>query len=328
NKNGSIIFSAGVQRQKPVFAGDRSFSSYDMTFDFANNEQIRGGSTATPGGRINTRAIDTNADGKPDTLELCGAGVQYCTIDGSGGYRPFLTPDDLYNFQPINYLYTPSARYNLYSAGSYKVRPEISTFFEGSYMNRKSDQQLAPEPFSNAVPISKSSIYNPTGGDILGYQRRLDEFGPRRSSQSINTFRLVGGFKGKVPEDVEVFKNFKWELSYNFGRNDADTTRVGNLIKSRLANALGPSFINAAGAPTCGTPTKPIAGCVPMNVLGAAGAIDPAAAAYVTYTGVRAGFNEQQSVLAQAHGRLATLPNNGDISLAVGGDVRKEAGAT
>jgi iron complex outermembrane receptor protein len=328
NKSGNIIFSAGVQRQRPVFAGDRSYSSYDMTFDFANNEEIRGGSTATPGGRINTKAIDTNGDGKADTLELCGAGVQYCTINESGGFRPFLTPDDLYNFQPINYLYTPSARYNLYSAGSYRLRPEISTFFEGSYMNRKSDQQLAPEPFSNAVTISKDSIYNPTGGDILGYQRRLDEFGPRRSSQSINTFRLVGGFKGKVPEDVEVFKNFKWELSYNFGRNDADTQRVGNLIKSRLASALGPSFINAQGVPTCGTPARPIAGCVPMNILGGAGSIDSDAANYVTYSGVANGYSQQQTILGQANGRIATLPNNGDISVAFGGDYRKEAGGT
>jgi outer membrane receptor protein involved in Fe transport len=239
-----------------------------------------------------------------------------------------VSPDDLYNFQPINYLYTPSDRYNLYSAGSYKLKPAIGTFFEASYMRRNSNQQLASEPFSNAVPISKDSIYNPLGGDILGYQRRLDEFGPRTTHQEINTFRMVGGFQGTIPNDADLFKNFKWEVSYNYGRNDGDQRNEGNLIKSRLANALGPSFINAQGTPTCGTPTKPIVGCVPMNILGPVGSIDPAAAAYVTFTGVRAGFNEQQTALAQAHGRVATLPNNGDISIAVGGDVRREGGGT
>jgi outer membrane receptor protein involved in Fe transport len=328
NKKGNIIFSAGLQKQNPVYAGDRSYSSYDMTFDFASKAEIRGGSTATPDGRVNAKAVDTNGDGKPDTINLCGAGVQFCTSNGAGGFRPFITPDDLYNFQPINYLYTPSARYNLYSAGSYKLRPGAETFFEASYMNRTSDQQLASEPFSNAVPISKDSIYNPLGGDVLGYQRRLDEFGPRRSLQNINTFRLVGGLQGAVPSDSEVFKNFKWEMSYNYGRNDGVQTNQGNLIKSRLGNAVGPSFINASGVPTCGTPAKPIVGCVPMDILGPVGSIDPAAAAYVTYTGVRNGFNEQQTALAQAHGRLATLPNNGDLSLALGGDVRKESGGT
>jgi iron complex outermembrane receptor protein len=327
NKKGNILFSAGFQRQYPVFAGDRSYSSYDKTFDFANKTEVRGGSTAAPAGRINTKAIDTNADGKPDTLELCGAGVQYCALDGAGGYRPFVD-EDLYNFQPVNYLYTPSARYNLYGAGSYKLRAGVGTFFEASYMNRKSDQQLAPEPFSNAVPISKDSIYNPTGGDILGYQRRLEEFGPRSSRQNIDTFQLVGGFQGAVPNDVELFRNFKWEAGYSYGRNDASAENRGNLIKSRLAAALGPSFIDASGNAVCGTPAKPIAGCVPMNILGASGSIDPAAASYVTYTGVRSGFSEQQGASGKAHGRLATLPNNGDISIALGGNFRREAGGT
>jgi iron complex outermembrane recepter protein len=328
NKKGNVVFSAGLQNQRSVFAGDRSYSSYDMTYDFVNKTTVRGGSTAVPGGRLNTKAIDTNGDGKPDTLELCGSGVQYCTTNGNGGWRPFVTPDDLYNFQPINYLYTPSARYNLYSAGQYKLRPSVSTFFEASYMNRTSDQQLASEPFSNAVPISKDSIYNTTGGDILGYQRRLDEFGPRRTFESTNNFRIVAGFQGTVPGDSDLFKNFKWEAAFDYGRNDGEQRNEGNLIKSRLGNALGPSFINAAGVPTCGTMAKPIAGCVPMNILGPVGSIDPAAASYVTYTGVRSGFSEQQTALAQAHGQLLALPNGGDLSLAVGGDFRKEAGGT
>ncbi|MBC7975361.1 MAG: TonB-dependent receptor [Myxococcales bacterium] len=328
NKKGNILFSAGVQSQDPVFAGDRDFSSYDKTFDFATSKEVRGGSTATPSGRINAKSIDLDGDGKADTVDLCGATEQYCTNSAGGGYRPFVAPDDLYNFQPINYLYTPSSRYNLFSAGTYKLTPQISTFFEASYMNRKSDQRLAPEPFSNTVPISKDSMYNPLGGDVLGYQRRLEEFGPRRSIQSINTFRLVAGVQGSVPNDAEVLKNLKWEMSYNYGRNDGDQENQGNLIKSRLATALGPSFMNASGVPTCGTAAKPIAGCVPMDVLGSTGSIDPAAAAYVTFTGVRKGFNEQQTVLAQAHGPLVKLPNNGDLSIAFGGDFRKEAGGT
>jgi iron complex outermembrane recepter protein len=325
NRKGNILFSAGVQRQYPVFAGDRSYSSYDKTFDYANRTEVRGGSTSAPSGRINTKAIDTNADGKADTLELCGAGVQYCAMDGAGGYRPFVD-EDLYNFSPVNYLYTPSARYNLYGAGTYKLGSGVGTFFEASYMNRKSNQQLAPEPFSNAVPISKDSIYNPTGGDILGYQRRLEEFGPRMTQQNNDTFQLTAGFQGAVPNDVELFRNFKWEAAYSYGRNDAGSQNQGNLIKSRLAAALGPSFIDASGNPTCGTPAKPIPGCVPMNILAPSGSIDPAAAEYVTYTGVRSGFSEQQGAVAKAHGRLTTLPNNGDISIAAGGSFRHEAG--
>jgi outer membrane receptor protein involved in Fe transport len=239
-----------------------------------------------------------------------------------------VAPDDLYNYQPLNYLYTPSSRYYLFGLGSYKLRDHVSTFFEAAYNNRKSAQQLAAESFINTAPISKDSMYNPLGGTVLGYQRRLEEFGPRRTEQNIDTFRIVGGLKGSIPENFEPLANFKWELSYNYGRNDGSLKSSGNLIKSRLAAAIGPSFLSASGVPTCGTPTRPITGCVPMNVLGPSGSIDPAAASYVTFTGVRAGFNEQHTVLAQANGRIATLPHNGDISLAVGGDFRKESAGT
>jgi iron complex outermembrane recepter protein len=328
SKKGNILFAAGVHRQDPVFAGDRSFSRNDLTYDYANRTVIPGGSTAVPGGRINTRTIDMDGDGRPDNVDLCGAGVQFCTSNGAGGYRPFVAPDDLYNAQPPSYLYTPSSRYYLFTAGSYKLGSHASTFFEGSFANRKSAQQLAADQFINSVPISRDSMYNALGGTVLGYQRRLDEVGPRRAEQNINTFRIVGGLKGSMPEEAGPLKRFKWELSYNYGRNEGEQVNTGNLIRSRLAAAVGPSFMNASGVPTCGTPTRPIAGCVPINVLGAAGSIDADSIAYVTFTGVRNGFNQQQTVLAETHGQIAKLPNNGDLSLAIGGDFRAESGAT
>src|SRR4029078_624318 len=47
---------------------------------------------------------------------------------------------------------------------------------------------------------------------------------------------------------------------------------------------------------------------------------------YSTFTGTAKAFNQQRTALAQAHGRLLKLPNNGDLSIAVGGDFRREAG--
>ena len=71
-----------------------------------------------------------------------------------------------------------------------------------------------------------------------------------------------------------------------------------------------------------------IPGCVPIDILGPAGSIDPAAANWLTFTGVSGGFNEQQSVLGQGHGQLMHLPNHGDLSVAVGSDYRVESGGT
>ncbi|HET7500888.1 MAG TPA: TonB-dependent receptor plug domain-containing protein, partial [Kofleriaceae bacterium] len=316
DKKGNIVFSAGIQSQSPVFAGDRSFSNRLRSFDFKERVETTGNITTAPSGYLNAKAGIAGPDGgKPVARDVCGAGVDFCAADGNGGFRPFMD-SDLYNPQPANYLYTPSSRYNVYSAGTYRLMPHASSFFEASYLNRTSDQQLAPTPFASAAPIDKNSIYNPYGATVFGYNRRLEEFGPRKFLQGIDTFRIVGGFQGAIPEDAPALKNFKWELSYNYGRTTATNSSQGNLILSRLRNALGPSFVDGSGKPTCGTPTAPIAGCVPMNILGAAGSIDPQAAAYTTFTGVNSGFNQQQTVLAQAHGRIAKLPNNGDLSVA------------
>jgi len=329
NGRGNIIFSAGIQRQKPIFAGDRSFSKQDLDFNYDDHKTVVGGSVANASGRIDATNIDKDGDGKPDEVNLCGAGEQYCTNDGKGGYRPFVNSTDLYNYQPANYLYTPSARYNIYSAGNYKLLPRTAAFFEASYLNRTSDQQLAPEPFSTGtagVGISKDSVYNQLGGDVNGYTRRLEEFGPRRSLQNIGTFRTVAGFQGSIADDAPALKNWKWELSYNYGRTDGVTQSEGNLIVSRLANAIGPSFFAADGTATCGTREAPIEGCIPINILGPSGSIDPKARDYLTFTGISSGYNEQQTALATAHGRLVKLPNGGDLSVAVGGDFRRESG--
>jgi hypothetical protein len=264
--------------------------------------------TTAPSGYLNAKAGIVGPNGKTAPRDVCGAGVDFCASNGDGTFRPF-TDSDLYNPQPSNYLYTPSSRYNVYSAGTYKLLPHASTFFEASYLNRTSDQVLAPTPFSSAATISKDSIYNPLKADVLDYQRRLEEFGPRRFLQNVDTFRIVGGVQGQVAEDAPALPNWKWEASYNYGHTSSLNKSQGNLIKSRLAQALGPSMLDPGGKPICvrtpGDAKTAIPGCVPMDILGPAGSIDPAAASWVTFTGVSGGFNQQQSVLAQAHGLQA-----------------------
>jgi iron complex outermembrane receptor protein len=66
--------------------------------------------------------------------------------------------------------------------------------------------------------------------------------------------------------------------------------------------------------------------CVPLNVLSPAGAIPRGQLANLTYTDAGTGTNRQGTLLATARGRLAALPNQGDISLSFGTDYRDETG--
>lgn len=326
DRQGKIIFSAGIQRQDPVFTDERSFSTKAYTFGTV----VIDGAIFTvpialyPISRIDAFSIDRDGDGKGDGSDLCGAGVEFCTPNPSGGYRPF-QDSDVYFDHHGTYLYTPSSRYSAYTAGSYKLGA-VTGFFEASYWHRPSQQQSAPEAFSTATagPISKDSLYNPLNGNVLGYTGRLDGIGLQRSLQDIDTFRIVGGVQGTIPEDAPVLKGWKWEVSYNHGRNYAAARSEGNLNLHRLADTIGPSFIDASGVPRCGTPTAVIAGCVPINVLGLPGSIDPAAYDYIMFAGTTSGRDVQQTGLATIHGRIAKLPNDGDLSVAAGADVRHD----
>jgi len=342
---GNITFSAGYQQQQAVMAGDRPFSAQTAAYNYkcsaaamaAGTCKVGGttlkGSVATPGGFIDTLDADGN---KAFTPPGCTADI--CTADKTrpGFFRDFVPPNstqfnDAYNFQTLNYLFTPSTRVNLFSNGSYDVSKNTQAFYEASFNSRKSAQQLAEEPLitsqagANGIVISKDSIYNPFGADVGDYNRRLTEFGPRTANQDVETSRVVVGLKGSLPEELPVVKNWKWETSYNYGRSTSTNTLHGDLIVSHLANALGPSFMDATGE-HCGTPSAPIDGYVPLGLF-TPGQVTKDAINYLTFTSIQSGLNEQHTAQATASGKLVDLPNHGDISMAVGGDYRFERGA-
>jgi outer membrane receptor protein involved in Fe transport len=329
-----LVFAAETQQQDPVQARDREFSARTFSFDFTCTPEMEAaglcvartltGSSSAPNGRINTVP-----PGGP-RLTIPGCTTRFCTADGHGGFRNFIPPTatsfgDNYNFQEANYLYTPSSRTSVYTAGSFQLTPDARGFFDAGFQHRDSQQQLAPLPLTLGLfgtPISRNSIYNPFGVDVVDYNRRLVEDGPRAFQQGINTMHVAVGLRGdaKTPDD------WSWELSYRYSRSDATEHRLGQLVRSRLASALGPSFVDPSSGPTCGTPSRPIFGCVPLNLLSGAGSASPEALAYVGFTGTVTGADQEQTLLASAQRRLVSLPGGGDTTLAVTADVRKDKG--
>jgi iron complex outermembrane recepter protein len=94
----------------------------------------------------------------------------------------------------------------------------------------------------------------------------------------------------------------------------------------RLRDALGPSFVGATGAPTCGTPTAPIANCVPLNLFGGPGSITRDQVAYLTYTGVQHGYNQLMAAQFNTSGELFHLAATQPIGLAMGYEIREVRG--
>ncbi len=251
--------------------------------------------------------------------------------DGTGG--------DGYNFQPDNYLVTPQQRVSLFSIGDARLGEGARAYFEGSYVNRQSSVKLAAEPFltdSENLTVSKDNIYNPFGRDFStgpgtpastsgAARKRLTEFGFRDTKQDIDTFRIIAGLDGSLPESAGPLKSWFWDVSLNYGRTEGTVVKQGNLKRSGLRNALGPSFTDATG-PHCGTPGSVIADCVPLNLFGGPGSITPDQITGLTFTGTLRGINQLTAGQFNTSGELFRLFANRPVGLALGYEYRIVSG--
>jgi len=333
DKNTYLVVSAGYQRHDPVFAGDRAFSRFQKSYDFASKTETRTESLATPGGRLDVSSIGAGATVPPG----CATGV--CQPAGNGTWTDFVAPRELYNEAAFNYLYTPSSRENVFATAGNRIRDNVALFGELLYLHRNSSRQLSPVAFEADSPISKDSLYNPLGGDILDYRRRITELGPRQYSDGVSMLRFVAGLTGSAPSSWEALEGWKFELSENYGYTNSLVGTDGQLNKPRVADALGPSMVDASGVPICvrkpGDPTTqiiytirglPPLPCVPLNLLAPGGTIPRDQLKNLTFNDAGAGTDSLNTLLATASGRVAELPHHGEISLALGGDYRSEVG--
>ncbi len=335
DKDTYAVVSAGYQRHGAERASDRAFSDVQKTYDFATRTETRLSSLAGPSGRLDASATSGGAIAVPG----CTSGI--CKPSGNGGWTDY-TPSDLYNEASSTYLYTPSDRYNLFASGGWRQTPHRAFFTEVLYQQRDSDRQLSPVPFVANIPISKDSIYNPFGVDLLDYRRRITELGPREYHDSLGIMRVIAGLRGSVPTPSTAFEGWQYELSLNYGQTQAAASTTGQLFLPHVADAIGPSMV-VNGTPICvkvpgdastqiiytindddGPPQK--IPCVPLNLLAPAGKIPLAQLKLLSYADGGRGDDTSQGLLAIATSPVSRLAHHGSITGSVGANVRDEAG--
>jgi outer membrane receptor protein involved in Fe transport len=254
--------------QDPLNMGQRKWSQ--LALYLYSGTLSKGGSSRVPGGRIvlpagSALAAQFNCSSGSVTLISGAAGTSL------NDYRCFNNSTDKFNFQPFNLNVTPQERASMFSKVNYKINDSLEVYGAAIYNHTHSAAQLAPLPFdavADQVVISKDNIYNPFGidfgggsGDNPGYFLRMTALGNRFSNNVSNSVISNFGVKGSI---LDTGWNFDGNLSYNRLDQVSDTT--GYVLSSAFTNAVGPSFINSAGTPTCGTPATPIANCTPANV--------------------------------------------------------------
>ena len=315
---GRLLFSVGYHDQKPVWTGDRSFSTSDKSYDWEKNDGTfyKNGSSATPEGHVIDRSGAEGNDAWQAVVAAAGEEAGDYHRDPESGWRPFnwegISSDgsgDTYNYQPENYLYTPQTRYSSFLSGSRLVAADAVAYFEMLYTNRQSDQKLAPTPLftiSDGIVVSASNRYNDFGRDFIDVRRRFVEAGNRNFLQDIDTYRLVLGLDHRL-------LGFDADLSFSYGRSEGTNVNEGRFILNHLRHALGPEE-------DC------IDDCVQLDLLHGAGTITGEMLDYIQYTGVARGYSRQRILQWNLTGEAARLPA-GPLAVAAGLSWRREAGA-
>jgi len=191
----------------------------------------------------------------------------------------------LYNAQALSTLLVPRQRYSAFVSSEVSPRRGLRLFAQGQFGHRATLQTLAPATLGG-FSVAASNAYNPFGRDFLDGDlwRRVVEAGPQVHTQTVNAAGLVGGAEGSIP-GVVGSEEWRWSLSGSYALARTALHTDGNLDASRVAAALGPSFIANDGSPRCGSPAAPIDGCVPLDVFDGAGSMTPAMIDWIRYKG-------------------------------------------
>lgn len=324
---GSLMVGVNYHKQDAVSAADRDYSKDALYLSSGNI--VAGGSSRTPRGRIFLPSDLIAQFNCP-----ASAAGSVTRIPGAAGsslsdYKCYDPNSDAFNFQAVgNLAMTPQERGSLFVVGNYRLSDNVEAYVEAFHNKTRAAFAIAPLPFdarNDNVLLSADSIYNPFGVDFgrsgdndsgNGFFLRLEAIGNRRASTAVSTDQINLGLRGGFGST-----SWQWDANFTFGHFSQQRQFGGYIFQPNLTAALGPSFIDSAGVPTCGTPSAPIAGCVPVNPFNpeeTPEAFKLLEAPYRTNT-----LYIQREGEFNANGELFELPA-GVVSLAVGASYRKE----
>ena len=317
---GSIMGGISYNKQDPVFAKDREFSKYAQYFYYGAFHKI--GSSHTPGLRVTLPPNLASQFGCPfaHKKDLTSPGTSL------SDYRCFSYATDTFNYQAVgNYDQVPQERLGAFLIGNYKLTDNVETYLQLVHNKTNANSQLAPSILNTSIfglDVSANNVYNPFGVEFTPGQYeirgRLLGVGNRRQSRANTDTQINAGFKVNFGET-------SWSGKLNFGyAHELTDYNAHNFVNwGKLTNALGPSFYDANGVPTCGTPDAPISGCTPIDIFNPN---DPTQAALLKQFAGQT-FNktlyQMKEVDASVNGNLFDLPA-GSVSMAAGYSYRKE----
>ena len=313
-----FVVGGNFVKQNSISAGDRAISRFPAPY--SNTCADGGCSGFLPNGRF-AGALFPGGDATLTAPVLTGRPTL-------ANFRPFVSPDDRFNFGPFNYLQIPLERLGAFANVKYELSEDVNFSVKGIWNRRKSKNRAAPLPFGvgqaagitpvlDAIDVDASNPFNPFGvtldeSNLDFILRRFVEGGPRQFNQTVKTLYGVATLDGKFDFGGG---DWYWDVNAAYGRNKASQTMFGNINSNNLRIALGPVGTCAATA-----------GCTPFNIFGGAGSITQAMLDYVTFVQHDESRNSTFDATANLAGDLFQLPG-GPLALAVGAEYRKLKGS-
>lgn len=355
---GHVVGYFGYRKVKPVFEGDRDYTSCTPQAN-AKGVLTCGGSATSAAGNI----IDSTSS----SYHFAGNGANHTLAPG-------LTR---YNFAPVNYLQRPDERYTAGFFGHYDINDAIKPYAEFMFMDDRTKAQIAPSgDFGNTLTVNcdnpllsaqqfgivcrpdnlvngflgtypltpntntdpnapaKIDFTDPTTGAKYqkGYMqllRRNVEGGGRIADLQHTDFHGVIGTKGDLDDA------WSYDASYGYSRTVYAQTYLGEFSVRKLNNALDVVTDTRPGSATNGQPVcrsvldNSDPNCVPYNVF-TPGSISPGALNYVSETGFQRGVVSEQVADLNFVGQLGKYGikspwANDGVAISIGTEYRKES---
>jgi outer membrane receptor protein involved in Fe transport len=188
---------------------------------------------------------------------------------------------------------------------------------------------------TNALVAGGADPATITDATRFTIRKNLVDFGIRSEQSKRQTYRIVGGIRGRFNTD------WRYELSANYGEFREDTRVLGNLNVQRFLLGLDAQR-NGAGQIVCGSQNDPtrggtdiggnpavlaadIAACQPINLFGN-GNVSNAAKQYVLQDTISRGKITQLDISGFVNGDTSGFFNlpGGPLRFVVGGEYRRE----
>jgi len=344
---GNVVLNVSYANREQLFQGDRDFSS-EALFNDGNGGLVGQGSSGSLGTTFFGFTLPNGV------VFPGGAGPNATNGNGffnqDGSFRPFVnvgSPNDFYNYAPVNFLQLPQERFTITSLGRYELTDNIELYARGSFSQNRVESQLAPTPifgFNNfsldgnpfltagaqQILSDNFGLGVDTDGDGIDDQgnaflgRRLVEVGPRQTQDINDAFQITLGARGDLND------TWSYDVYLQEGRTLRAQTQNGNVNRARFQQGLlltdadgdGNVDVDANGNATCsnGAANGGTLACTPLNIFGT-GNISADAAAFINTAVAATSEFEQTVVQGNLSGDLGDLRITDDpIGIALGAE--------